>query len=52
MNLDLLKCVDINYVITKLEEMVAIPSVVKRERDLALYLKDELDALGLATELH
>lgn len=52
MHEDLLKKIDHDYTVDKLEEMIAIPSVVKKEKDLAHYLQDELLALGLETELH
>ena len=48
---DLLKHIDHDYTVKKLEEMIAIPSVVKEEKELAHYLQDELEALGLETEL-
>jgi acetylornithine deacetylase/succinyl-diaminopimelate desuccinylase-like protein len=43
--------VDVAYCRRLLEEMVAIPSVVNEERELAEYLKAELEALGLETRL-
>ncbi len=49
---DLRKKIDRKYIVEKLEEMIAIPSVVKEEKDLAYYLKDELEELGLETEIH
>lgn len=49
---DLLKKIDHDYTVEKLEEMIAIPSVVKQEKELAHYLQDELEKLGLKTELH
>lgn len=49
---DLLKKIDDDYTVKKLEDMIAIPSIVKDEKELAHYLKDELEALGLETELH
>ena len=49
---DLLKKIDDDYTVKKLEEMIAIPSVVKEEKELAHYLQDELEKLGLTTELH
>jgi acetylornithine deacetylase/succinyl-diaminopimelate desuccinylase family protein len=52
MHYDLLKHIDDHYTVKKLEEMIAIPSVVKEEKELAHYLQDELEALGLKTELH
>jgi acetylornithine deacetylase/succinyl-diaminopimelate desuccinylase family protein len=48
---DLLKKLDDRYVVKKLEEMIAIPSVVKEEKELAHYLQAELDTLGYKTEL-
>ncbi len=48
---DLLKKLDDRYAVKKLEEMIAIPSVVKEEKELAHYLKAELDKLGYKTEL-
>ncbi len=49
---ELLKKLDDRYVEKKLGEMIAIPSVVKEEKELAHYLKGELDKLGYETELH
>jgi acetylornithine deacetylase/succinyl-diaminopimelate desuccinylase-like protein len=49
---DLLKKLDDSYAIKTLEEMIRIPSVVKEEKDLAEYLREKLDGLGLETELH
>lgn len=49
---DLLKKIDHNYTVEKLEEMIAIPSVVKQEKELAHYIQDELEKIGLKTELH
>jgi acetylornithine deacetylase/succinyl-diaminopimelate desuccinylase family protein len=49
---ELLKKLDDKYAERKLEEMIAIPSVVKEEKELAHYLQGELDKLGYATELH
>ena len=49
---DLLKKLDDSYAIKALEEMIRIPSVVKEEKDLAEYLREKLDGLGLETELH
>ncbi len=43
---------DHGYTLTKLEEMIKIPSIVGEEKELAHYLLDELDGLGLKTELH
>jgi acetylornithine deacetylase/succinyl-diaminopimelate desuccinylase family protein len=48
----LLKKIDDTYTIKQTEEMVAIPSVVGEEADLAEYLRNELESLGLETELH
>ncbi|MCX6649495.1 MAG: ArgE/DapE family deacylase [Candidatus Bathyarchaeota archaeon] len=48
---DLLKKLDDRYTVKKLEEMIAIPSVVKEEKELAHYLQAELDELGYKTEL-
>jgi acetylornithine deacetylase/succinyl-diaminopimelate desuccinylase family protein len=52
MHTDLFKKIDHDYTVKKLEEMIAIPSVVKEEKELAHYLQCELEALGLETELH
>ncbi len=49
---DLLKKLDDQYTVKKLEEMISIPSVVNKEKELAQYLKTELDGLGYETELH
>ncbi len=49
---ELLSKLDDRYTVKKLEEMIAIPSVVKEEKELAHYLKAELDKLGYETELH
>jgi acetylornithine deacetylase/succinyl-diaminopimelate desuccinylase family protein len=49
---DVLKELDEGYAVEKLKEMIRIPSVVGDENELAHYLKDELDSLGLETELH
>jgi succinyl-diaminopimelate desuccinylase len=49
---DLLKKLDDSYAVKALEEMIRIPSVVKEEKDLAEYLREKLDGLGLETELH
>ena len=43
---------DHGYTLTKLEEMIKIPSIVGEEKELAHYLQDELDGFGLKTELH
>ena len=52
MHIDLLNNIDHDYTVKKLEEMIAIPSIVKEEKEIAHYLQDELQALGLETELH
>jgi len=52
MHTDLLNRIDHDYTVKKLEEMISIPSVVKEEKELAHYLQDELEVLGLETELH
>ena len=52
MHTDLLNKIDHSYTVKKLEEMIAIPSVVKEEKELAHYIQGELEALGLETELH
>ena len=49
---DLLKKNDNSYTVKKTEEMIAIPSVVGEEAELAEYLRNELEQLGLETELH
>ena len=49
---DAVERLDYGYMLKKLEEMVRIPSVVGEEKELAHYLKAELDSLGLETELH
>ncbi len=49
---DAVKRLDYGYTLKRLEEMVRINSVVGEEEELAHYLKGELDALGLDTELH
>jgi len=49
---DVLKELDDGYAVEKLKEMIRIPSVVGDEKELAHYLKDELDSLGLEAELH
>ncbi|TRO53546.1 M20 family peptidase, partial [Candidatus Bathyarchaeota archaeon] len=49
---DLLNKIDHDYTVKKLEEMIAIPSVVKEEKELAYYLQGELESLGFETELH
>ncbi len=50
--MDLLKNIDHDYTLAKLEEMIKIPSIVGEEKELAHYLQNELDGLGLKTELH
>lgn len=52
MHSDLLKHIDHDYTVKKLEEMIVIPSVVKEEKELAHYLQAELMSLGFKTELH
>ncbi len=49
---NLVKKLDHSYTVAKLEEMIKIPSVVGDEKELAHYLQDELEGLGLKTELH
>src|SRR4030042_1753473 len=49
---DLLRKLDSHYTIEKLEEMIAIPSVVNEEKELAVYLQGELEGLGYDAELH
>ena len=49
---ELLKRLDDNYVTKKLEEMIAIPSIVNSEKELAEYLQAELQGLGYDTQLH
>ncbi len=49
---DVLEELDDGYAVEKLKEMIRIPSVVGDEKELAQYLQDELDSLGLETELH
>jgi succinyl-diaminopimelate desuccinylase len=48
---DLLKKLDDSYAVKALEEMIRIPSVVKEEKDLAEYLREKLEGLGLEAEL-
>ncbi|MBD3206001.1 ArgE/DapE family deacylase [Candidatus Bathyarchaeota archaeon] len=48
---DLLKHIDPDYTVKKLEEMIAIPSVVREEKELAYYLEEELLSLGMKTEV-
>src|SRR5512135_2987873 len=47
---DAVKRIDDAYTLRKLEEMVRINSVVRNEGELAEYLKNELEALGMKTE--
>lgn len=49
---DVLSRLDDGYTLRVLKEMIRIPSVVGKEKELAHYLKEELDSLGLKTELH
>ena len=49
---ELLAKIDDIYTIRILEEMIKIKSVVKDEKELAEYLKYELDAIGMNTEFH
>ena len=48
---ELVDRLDNAYTIRRLEEMIRIPSVVGGEAELAEYLYEELDALGLRSEL-
>lgn len=48
---DLLAGLDDSYTIDQLEKMISIRSVVGEEAELAEYLKGEMEALGLETEL-
>lgn len=48
---DLLSKLDDNYTLRLLEDMIGIPSVVGQEGELAEYLREELESLGLETEL-
>jgi acetylornithine deacetylase/succinyl-diaminopimelate desuccinylase family protein len=50
--IDLLGKMDHGYTLAKLEEMIKISSIVGEEKELAHYLQDELEGLGLKTELH
>jgi succinyl-diaminopimelate desuccinylase len=43
---------DYDYTLKVLKKMIRIPSVVGEEGQIALYLHDELRALGLTCELH
>jgi acetylornithine deacetylase/succinyl-diaminopimelate desuccinylase-like protein len=47
---DAVKCIDDAYTLRKLEEMVKINSVVGKERELAEYIKSELESLGIKAE--
>ena len=49
---DAVKRIDDAYTLRKLEEMIRINSVVRSEGEYAEYLKNELEALGLKTEMH
>jgi acetylornithine deacetylase/succinyl-diaminopimelate desuccinylase-like protein len=49
---DAVKRIDDAYTLRQLEEMIKINSVVRSEGEYAEYLKNELDALGLKTEMH
>jgi len=51
MSADVIEKLDEGHCRKLIEDMVAIPSVVNDERDLAEYLRGELDALGLETSL-
>ncbi|MEM2997212.1 MAG: M20 family peptidase, partial [Candidatus Bathyarchaeia archaeon] len=46
-----LRRIDLGYCHRVLEEMVSIPSEVNKEGELAEYLRDELEALGMETRL-
>jgi succinyl-diaminopimelate desuccinylase len=48
---DLLSRLDDGYALRRLEEMIAINSVVGQEGELAEYLRGELEALGLRCEV-
>ena len=48
---DLLSKLDDSYALRRLEEMIAINSVVGQEGELAEYLRGELEALGLRCEV-
>jgi len=48
---DLLAGLDDSYTVDQLEKMISIRSVVGEEAELAEYLKGEMEALGLETEL-
>jgi acetylornithine deacetylase/succinyl-diaminopimelate desuccinylase-like protein len=47
---DAIKQLDNDYTLRKLEEMIKINSIVGQEGELAEYLLNELDSLGLETE--
>ena len=47
----LLSKLDDSYTLRRLEEMIAINSVVGQEGELAEYLRGELEALGLRCEV-
>jgi acetylornithine deacetylase/succinyl-diaminopimelate desuccinylase-like protein len=47
----LLSKLDDSYALRRLEEMIAINSVVGQEGELAEYLRGELEALGLRCEV-
>jgi succinyl-diaminopimelate desuccinylase len=49
---DVLRRLDDGYTLRVLKEMIRIPSVVGEEKELAHYLREELDSMGLKTELH
>ncbi|MEM4726954.1 MAG: M20 family metallopeptidase [Candidatus Bathyarchaeia archaeon] len=46
-----LRRIDLGYCHRVLEEMISIPSEVNKEGELAEYLRDELEALGMETRL-
>jgi acetylornithine deacetylase/succinyl-diaminopimelate desuccinylase-like protein len=52
MIVDAIKRIDDAYTLQKLEEMIQINSIVGQEGELAEYLLNELDGLGLETEIH
>ena len=49
---DAIKKLDKSYTRRLTEEMIRIPSIVGGEAELAEFIKQELDNLGLATEEH
>ncbi len=49
---EILSKLDSTYTRRVLEEMIKIDSVVGREGELAFYLKEELEAVGLDCEMH